>query len=67
MGGPRCNRDDLTMMFSRKMMELIEDLFGVSVAGTYNIYRHPNRFLSLLLNIRTELSVRNGAGRARLP
>lgn len=55
LGGARVDEDDLTAMFSRKMVALIHELFGIRVQADYNIYRHLNRFLLLLLDVRKEL------------
>lgn len=58
MGGARINEHDLTAMFSRKMVELIHELFGIRVQADYDIYRHLNRFVLLLLEVRKELAWR---------
>jgi hypothetical protein len=55
LGGARCNEGDLTAMFSRQVRELIQELFAVRVKLDYDIHRHLNRFLLLLLNIRKDL------------
>ena len=56
MNGPRINEDDLTDMFSRKMMEVIHELFSVRVKAEYNIHRHLNRFVLLLVHLRKDLA-----------
>ena len=56
LGGARFNEDELTAMFSRKMMEILQELFAVRVPADYNIHRHLNRFLLQLLNVRKELA-----------
>jgi hypothetical protein len=61
LGGTRFNEDDLTAMFSRQMRDLIQELFAVRVQLDYNIHRHLNRFLLLLLNIRKDLLGAAGA------
>jgi hypothetical protein len=61
LGGARCNEGDLTAMFSRQVKNLVQELFAVRVELDYNIYRHLNKFLLLLLNIRKDIM---GAGRA---
>lgn len=69
VGGARLSEDDLTWMFSRKMIDLIAELFGVHVAGgdKINVYRHPNRFVLLLLSVRRELIERSSHGRVSVP
>lgn len=55
LGGARFNENDLTAMFSRKMMALIHELFAVRVQVGYNIHHHLNRFVLLLLDVRKEV------------
>lgn len=55
MGGARLDQDALTAMFSRAMMEAIDELFAIRVKVEFNIHRHLNRFVLLLLNVRKEL------------
>jgi hypothetical protein len=55
LGGVRINENDLTAMFSRKMLGLIHELFAVRAPADYNIYQHRNRFLVLLLEVRKKL------------
>jgi hypothetical protein len=43
------------MMFSRHLFQAVEDMFGVSVAPRYDIYRHLNRFLLLLSRLRKQM------------
>lgn len=62
--GPRINEGDLTAMFSRKMLEIIDERFAVRVAERYNIHRRLNHFVLLLMNIRKELL---GAEASMLP
>lgn len=55
LGGPPLNEGDLTAMFSRQMRDLIQELFAIRVQLDYDIHRHLNRFLLLLLNVRKDL------------
>jgi siderophore synthetase component len=52
LGGARFDEDELTAMFSRKMLELLHELFAVQVPTGYNIHRHLNRFVLQLLRVR---------------
>lgn len=54
MSGHRFNADDLTAMFSRKMMEVIQERFAVRMTAEYNIYRRLNHFVLLLMNLRKD-------------
>lgn len=56
LGGARFDEDELTAMFSRKMMELIHELFDVRVHAGYNIHLHLNRFVLQLLSVRKEFA-----------
>jgi hypothetical protein len=58
MGGSRLDDDALTVMFSRKMLGLIHELFAMRATADYNIDRNLNRFLLLLLNVRKAMSAR---------
>lgn len=55
MGGVRFHESELTAMFSRRMLGLIHELFGVRVPTDYDIHVHLNRFVRQLLNVRKEL------------
>ena len=55
VSGARFNENDLTAMFSRKMVELIQELFAVRVQADYNICQHLNRFVRQLLDVRREV------------
>ncbi|MDY6947256.1 MAG: IucA/IucC family C-terminal-domain containing protein [Pseudomonadota bacterium] len=50
--GPRCEPDEITMLFSRHMFAAVEKMFGVRGAKPYNIYRSLNRFVASLLKLR---------------
>ncbi len=56
LGGARFNEDELTAMFSRKMIELIYELFDVRVRTGYNIHRHLNQFVLQLLSVRKAIT-----------
>lgn len=58
LGGARFDEDDLTAMFSRKLMDLLQERFAVRGQAEYNIHRHLNRFVLLLLNVRKEAMAR---------
>jgi hypothetical protein len=62
--GPRIEEGDLTAMFSRKMLAILDERFAVRVAEPYNIHRRLNRFVLLLMNLRKELL---GAEASMLP
>lgn len=58
LGGARIDEDALTAMFSRKIMDLIHELFAIRVTADYNIHRNLSRFVLLLLNVRKEVAAR---------
>ncbi|GFE81643.1 hypothetical protein GCM10011487_36430 [Steroidobacter agaridevorans] len=51
----QCEPDEVTLIFSRHLFEALEEMFGIRVKTEYNVYRHLNRFLMLLLDVRKEL------------
>lgn len=53
--GPRFEKGDITMMFSRHMLQGIEDMFGVRAAEVYDIYRSVNRFTVFMMRLRRKL------------
>lgn len=56
MGGARFDEGQLTEMFSRQMLGLIDESFGVRLRAGYNIHRHLNRFVLELLKVRKQLT-----------
>jgi hypothetical protein len=55
LGGPRVKEGDLTAIFSRHVLDLIRELFAIRVQIDYDIHRHLNRFLLLLLSVRKRI------------
>lgn len=54
IGGPRCAENEVTMIFSRRLFEAIEQMFGVRADAPFNVYHSLNRFLIFLLKVRRE-------------
>jgi hypothetical protein len=54
--------DDLTAIFSRRMMVALREQFGVCVGAQYNIEHSLNRFILLLIKLRRELLYTRAVG-----
>lgn len=66
MRGVSLTEEDLSAMFSRRMMSALEELFGVQVGAHYAIDRSLNRFVLLLVRLRRDFLNAHAAG-SRLP
>jgi hypothetical protein len=54
MRGTQLTEDDLTAMFSRRMMKALEESFGVPVKAEHALDRSLNQFVLLLVRLRRD-------------